>query len=709
MKKVFALFLIAASMAASFYAQGDAQPTDTQPSDTGIEAAANTANIEEIIIEGKALTAFESLPVKPIMMSRPDSAAILKSLPGANINSNGPVTGIVQYRGLYGDRVAVNMENEAVLGGGPNAMDAPLSYAPPLLLKSLDLSPGLASVADSQESIGGLLTAKLDRGVFADTNELELSGAIISRYGSIDDGGNSALKAIAANNQHKVAVLTSLDEGSNAESGDGQTLFDTGYHRERYDLSYAWQNTSSDIEFSLGKLDTENTGTPALPMDIIYIDTDIANFNGATQYKSATLRTRMGYRHVDHLMDNFALRSNNNPIAYRQNHATGQQFSWGSSIEFPIADDNSFLLGFDSSEAAHNALIRNPNMAMFKIKNFADAERDIYGLFAQLKSTRGLWALEAGLRYNRVNMNSDEVYASGMMPIMQAAANTLANNFNSANREQDFNNIDIVFKASRPLSDSTDFNFGLARKTRAPSYQELYLWLPLEATGGLADGRTYIGNLDLNSEVNHELNLGLDWSEGDFYVNGQVFFRKVDDFIQGTPSDSMDANMLAIMMSGQAPLQFDNINAQLYGVDGRYGLLLNDAWRIDGVLSYVRGRDKDSNDNLYRIAPLNHRLTLSWQAENLSAHIESILYAPQSDTSAYNDEKKTSGYGLLNLYAQYQLSSSLRLNAGIENLLDKTYSDHLSGYNRNSDSDIPVGERLPGLGRNLFVSVAMAW
>jgi len=64
---------------------------------------------------------------------------------------------------------------------------------------------------------------------------------------------------------------------------------------------------------------------------------------------------------------------------------------------------------------------------------------------------------------------------------------------------------------------------------------------------------------------------------------------------------------------------------------------------------------------------------------------------------------------LLNLYSQYQLSSDLRINAGIENLLDKDYADHLAGYNRNGDSDIPTGDRLPGRGRNFFVSVAMSF
>ncbi|RLA51174.1 MAG: TonB-dependent receptor [Gammaproteobacteria bacterium] len=667
-----------------------------------------TPLMEEIIVEGERLKSEERAIIQTLDLDKPDSAALLKSLPGANVNSNGPLTGIAQYRGLFGDRVAVSMENEAVLSGGPNAMDAPLSYAPPLLLKSLELTTGIAPVSASQEAIGGHITATLDRGEFAATEDAKLSGAATSRYGSVDDGVNHALKAVAANNQHKLAALASYDDGNDAETGGGKTLTGTGYRRERYDLSYGWQNETNELLISAGKLETDNTGTPALPMDIKYIDTDMVNFNATNELDGFTLHTRAGYRHVLHLMDNFSQRTNSMPMRFRQNKASGQQVAWGASVDIPVGGDR-VSIGIDGTQTLHNALITNPNMAMFAVNNFSDAERDIYGIFTEWQGSAGLWDLEAGMRYNYVDMNSDKVSANGMMPMMQGLADRLADDFNNSDRDQGFNNVDVVLKASRQLTDSAGFSIGAGRKTRAPSYQELYLWLPLEATGGLADGRTYIGNLDLDSEVNYEINMGLDWQDSNFYANGQVYFRKVDDFIQGTPSTNMAANMLANMMTGQAPLQFNNIDAELYGFDGRYGVALNDSWQLDGVLSYVRGEDKNNNDNLYRIAPLNHSLALSWQKAAFTARLESVLYASQSKVSSYNDEKKSAGYGLLNLRGKYQVTRHFDIRAGVENMLDKDYEDHLTGYNRNADSDIPVGDRLPGRGRNLFVAINMVW
>jgi iron complex outermembrane receptor protein len=51
----------------------------------------------------------------------------------------------------------------------------------------------------------------------------------------------------------------------------------------------------------------------------------------------------------------------------------------------------------------------------------------------------------------------------------------------------------------------------------------------------------------------------------------------------------------------------------------------------------------------------------------------------------------------------------LVFRAGVNNLFDTRYSDHLNGYNRVRDSDVALGERLPGPGRSLFARVHYSW
>jgi hypothetical protein len=47
--------------------------------------------------------------------------------------------------------------------------------------------------------------------------------------------------------------------------------------------------------------------------------------------------------------------------------------------------------------------------------------------------------------------------------------------------------------------------------------------------------------------------------------------------------------------------------------------------------------------------------------------------------------------------------------AGVNNLFDKVYRDHTNGINRVADSDVTVGDRLPGPGRSLFARVNYRW
>jgi len=668
--------------------------------------------MEEVNVTGIQTKPTMSLDITPKNEPVIDTASLLTKVPGANINKNGAITGIAQYRGLYGDRVSINIDHAPSLTGGPNAMDTPLSYTPPMLLKSLEVHRGIAPVSVAQESLGGHMTANLDRGNFSTGNEAEFSGGIFSRFNSTSDGFSNALKSVVANKNHKVSILASHDEGDETRFDSNDEIGGTQYRRSRYDVSYGWQNDSTVVEVFAGKLDTRDTGTPALPMDIGHIDSDMVGINLTKTFDDIVLSGNLSYNHVDHGMDNFSQRTAPMPAMFRQNKATAHNTAWSLQAKLPLAIGSSegFLtVGTDGNETVHDSTITNPNNAIFEVKNFEEVERDSYGVFTEWEGNIGNWKVETGIRYTRVSMDSGDVSASGMMGMMGVNASILASSFNSSDLDKDYHNVDLILNVSRELNANTTLNLGLGRKNRAPSYQERYLWLPLPSAGGLADGRSYTGNLDIDKETAYEATVGIDWISQNAWANPQVFYRYIDDYIQGVPSTNMVANMVSTMMSGNSALMFDNIDAEMYGADLGYGYKLSDHFSIEGTLSYVRGKRDDEDDNLYRVAPLNNRLALVYVGHETELKIESLLYAKQSKVSSFNDEEKTSGYGIINLLGNHKISQQLTVSAGVENLFDHKHQDHLAGYNRNSDSDVAVGDRLPGAGRNLYLSFAYNW
>ena len=116
----------------------------------------------------------------------------------------------------------------------------------------------------------------------------------------------------------------------------------------------------------------------------------------------------------------------------------------------------------------------------------------------------------------------------------------------------------------------------------------------------------------------------------------------------------------------------------------------------------MRGERKDIDDDLYRIAPANTSVKLSYAAGHWSVSGESVLYARQNKISKINGEQSSAGYGVFNVRGSWQTTPALQLAVGVDNLFDKEYADHLSGINRVRNSDIANGGRLPSYGINVF-------
>jgi iron complex outermembrane receptor protein len=294
-----------------------------------------------------------------------------------------------------------------------------------------------------------------------------------------------------------------------------------------------------------------------------------------------------------------------------------------------------------------------------------------------------------------------------MMGMPPAVA--LRDNFNDADRKDSDDNVDWVAKVYYQGRSDLTYYAGVARKSRAPSYQERYLWLPLQATAGLADGLTYTGNLDLDSEIAHEAELGVDWALGALSIRPRVFYRYVDDYIQGTPSTNAAAVMFVRMMnanngtSNPDPLEFNNVDARFYGFDVDWSYQFNERWAASGVVNYVRGERDDSNDDLYRVPPLNAFIALNYSRARWGLTAESFLYDDQDDVSETNQERTSDGYAVFNLKGYWNLNTSVRIALGVDNLADENYEDHLAGVNRvRGNPDLAVGDRLPGYGRNFF-------
>ncbi|MCH9695918.1 MAG: TonB-dependent receptor [Gammaproteobacteria bacterium] len=670
---------------------------------TGIVYAEEKDTIDEIIVAGHAIRVDQSeVRVEDQMLV--DTAIALKDLPGANVNSNGSITGIAQYRGMYGDRVAVSIDEHSIVSGGPNAMDAPLSYVSPMITESIIVERGISSVSSGAETIGGHIKSQLARGEFGD-QDFRLSGMVGTRYSSNGDLSTTAARLTLSDQNHRVSAIAEYDHGNNTSTPAGR-IHPSAVDRKRYDVSYAYNIGDSHLALFAGKLNTTDSGTPALPMDIRSIDTDIAGGHFLHSVsEDIAIEGGFSFNDVDHIMDNFSLRGAPTQMMYRQNYATGRGQTYKLSTTL-LFDGSSLQGGLTGSRGDHDSVITNPNNMLFSITNFADVRRELNSLFAEWQVERESSSLELGIAAKRVQTRAGNIGFAGMM---SPAAEMLAGAFNGRNRDLRFDDVDAVAKFVYRTRSDLLWTLELAQKTRAPSYQELYLWLPMQATGGLADGRTYVGDLDLESERSSELNIGFAGSFGYLNLTPQVYYKRVDRYVQGAPAQSLMANMMSMMMTGSPALQFTNTDAEIYGADLGWSYALNENLTIDGIATYTRGNRVDVADSLYRIAPLNGALGVRYANDTFSAHARLVAYAKQSRVSNYNDETPSDAYERLDIGASWSPSQSLRFDLSVNNLFDATYQEHLGGVNRARDADIAVGDRLYSADRTLIAGIMLSW
>lgn len=662
--------------------------------------------LEELLVtaqyDARVVDVTESLSVAA------DPGNLLHNAPGANLASNGPLTGIPQYRGLFGPRIAVSMDGTLLAPAGPNWMDPPISYAVTAQLEALEVYRGIAPVRVAQESLGGAIDARTRRADFGDSANYNFEGRVVAIGQSVNAGSQLDTDLQLSNERHRFKVAAMLQQGEDADFPGG-TLLPTEYERERYDLGYGFRFGDHSLQLDYGRNETGDAGTPALPMDIRYIDGDL--YKATYRYQPAgklSLLASIYASDLDHGMTNYHLRPA--PVApgmFRQNIADTNNA--GFRLQAELTDDTGvWRAGLDGFEESHNSNIDNPNNPMFFVVNFNDAERSVFGAYAERDQFFGERLLgEFGIRVNRVR--SDAGAVNGTPAMMMPPAQALRDAFNEADRDRAETNVDLVAKLNYQLNTNTSLFLGTAQKQRGPSYQERYLWLPLEATGGLADGQVYIGDPELDSEKAYNLEIGFDFTGERLRIHPRAFYTRIDDYIQGTPlSEDNPATRMVRMMNAmngtnrRDPLRFSNVEAELYGLDMDWSLRVSPTLELSGLVNYVRGERRDVSDDLYRIAPLNATLRLAYGAGPWRATVETIAYAGQDAVSETNRELTSAGYGFVNLRGTWQATPSLQIAVGVENLFDREFAPHLGGYNRVRNENIAVGQRLPAQGLNAF-------
>lgn len=706
----------------------------------GIQAAnaqSNPEQVEEITVIGRQEFIEKEFTARRAG-SNVDPAKLMNQVPGGAASNNGPLSGQIEYRGMFGPRINVRVDGMLIHGGGPNWMAPPLHHIPAGLMEELVVEQGIPSIATGG-GIGGAATAMWKHPDYSIGSDWEFSGDTEFAFGSVDGGTSSSGIFGLASDTQRIYLVGSLDKGDNYDSARGEVAA-TQYERAVYGIGYGYSSGVNEIDINVHKIATEDTGTPSLPMDIDWFETEVWNASYKTELAGVGIEARIYGSTIDHGMSNFLLRQapdfSSIPLPPFQGddkrtvYADSDESGFKIKLDWALAGGTA-IVGIEGKDAVNNATVHDPDFAPFFVNNFNDVNVESLSYFAQWASnvTDDLY-LEAGIRAEEVDMSAAAVDAFparlvDMNPAMwpmgtpPRAVWMLREGFNNGNRTAADSNLDWVLKSRYQATDNLVVELGFAQKTRSPIYQERFLWIPLEANAGVGDGNNYVGNINLQPEESRQIELGLDWDFGDIYFSPRFYRRDVDDYIQGVPAMNMAVIGVSTNANGDpTPLMFANTDAKFTGMDLTAGFRIDNNWRLEAIASLVDGKRKDIEDYLYRVSPDTARVSLFYETSDFSAKLEQVLIArgnKQSATNTYdpanpnNSFDPTAGYGLTNVYLSWLISSDLTISAGAENVFDKDYVDHLSGFNRVLGSVVPQGSRMFGQGRNFFGRLQYQW
>jgi iron complex outermembrane receptor protein len=358
-------------------------------------------------------------------------------------------------------------------------------------------------------------------------------------------------------------------------------------------------------------------------------------------------------------------------------------------------------------------------------ENINDGRRDRLAVYGEWEAhPLPEWTTLLGARYERVNMDTGDVRGYSTAPTAMGNQYADAKAFNAEDHERTNNNVDLTALGRYTLDDNTDIELGVARKVRSPNLYELYTWstwsMAAVMNNFVGDGNGYIGNLDLEPEKAYTASATVDWHAADrsWELKATPFYTYVADYIDAIrcergacPPDNPTATDKFVV------LQYVNQSARLYGLDlsGRVKLAKSDwgQFGLTGLLNYTNGKNRDTDDELYNIMPLNAKVALTHQLGGWDGAIEVVAAAAKDDTSDVRNEIKTAGYSLANLRGSYSWKHA-RIDVGVENLFDRFYSLPLGGAYVGQGTTmalngIPWGIAVPGMGRSIYAGVTLKY
>ncbi|MEX2353952.1 MAG: TonB-dependent copper receptor [Gammaproteobacteria bacterium] len=621
--------------------------------------------LEEIVVTGVKMREALTVETDPKAPRQPlpahDGADYLKTIPGFSIIRKGGTDGDPVLRGMAGSRLSLLIDGESILGGCSNRMDPPTAYVFPETFDSIKVIKGPQSVQYGPGNSAGVVLFERDRDRMEQAGWKVNGSALAGSFGRAD----GVVDVTAGTPEFYVRGAGTYARQGNYNDGDG-TEIHSRYERWSAQFSGGWtpdDNTTVELSGALsdGEAAYADREVDGAKFGRTNIGLKFIKENLGTVWRK--LETQVYYNYVDHVMDTYSLRESGTARAMNPDRKT---VGGRLTATFDISPDIELVAGFDGQNNEHtNRMTMNQNMVSYlDLPREGDASFRQLGLFSELTyAFEPRQRLIGGLRLDnwRAHDERENIMLTMMMGVPNPTAdevrkNTLTSGF--ARYERDMSSIPATFYA------------GIGHNQRFPDYWEMIGKETLDS----------VNAFDIDSEKTTQLDVGLIYNSDHFNGGVSLFYNEIDDFLLIQRGILKPAGM----MGTRDATITRNIEAQTWGleVDATYALTTN--WVANATLASVRGSNKTDDTPLAQIPPLEVRLGLNYNSETWSVGTLWRLVDSQGrvDINKGNivgqDIGPTDGFNVVSINAGWRPTSEWLVSAGVDNVFDTTYAEHIS-------------------------------
>ncbi|WP_396180753.1 TonB-dependent receptor domain-containing protein [Flavobacterium sp.] len=589
----------------------------------------------------------------------------LATNPGVNVISTGVSIGKPVIRGLSGNRVltyaqGIRLENQQFgeehgLGLNANGQE------------SVEIIKGPASLLYGSDAMGGVLYFNPEK--YAANNKTEL--AVNQFVNSTTQGINTSVTFKNSVDKFKFLVQNNFASHADYKLPNGERVLNTRFTEKDFKLgtSYVTSRYTADFRYNFNDLNLglpeenlENFGfrTPLFPSQ--KIENHLLSFNQKLYFKNSKLEATAGYV----FNDRKELESQDETALFMKLK------TFNYNVRYYLPDFGKFetIIGFQG--------MNQENRNFGEEKLIPDAKIDDIGFFGTTQYKFNKNIIQFGLRYDFRNVTTKAFGENGT----EGAFQELDKNYESVNTSLGFKT-DVTDKITSRINFATGF--------RAPNLSEL-------SSNGVHEGsnRYEIGNSNLKTEQNFQVDLNVDYNTEhfDFFANG--FYNHINNYIFISPNgNTIDANFVYDYLQN---------NAVLYGGETGIHLHLHEIDWLHMTSSYEMVIGKLENNLSLPLIPANQWKNNFRANFDVSKNIKnSFVFLQANYTFNQNKigdfETKTNDYLLLStgIGTDIQLKkATFNLFLTATNLLNKQYVAHLSRLK---------SDGIDNMGRNIVLGV----